>query len=572
MATKIPIGTSSYFTDFDGGQGGGASNYFTYAADQDTNFLLLRTTINQMIDEISAVSGPNATIALDLVRWDDDENPIDSSEPVHGVIGPASYEVSVEGGGTLKVRKGQVLVNLQKNTLVSDLTGLTSSGGAGTRYVALDANGQVFIESAADQRSADLATVTWDGAQFTAGTVVHLLPVLFDGDSWAECQDRAVTPDVATLAAYTFRRVASRIRALELFLSGHSTGEEGEAIAGPIALLPGAVGAPALILGDGSSTWDSSTGWYRQAAGVWGFSGAGTLILTLGSTGLVMQQLGTVGTPIFRHFGGSGFYFLNSGNEIAVSCEGGLVFRCKRPTSLPQLLIADGSAAAPSLGFDQDEDTGFYSPATAEVAMAIAGAKAFHWTAAAYRMPDGAVGAPVLTFESDLDTGLYRPGDNRLGWVTGGVLRAECDAAGNLDLPTNMGAIVERDSTDQTVTTGTPTSISWDTEDRDIGGWIAVPGADLTVPSDGDGLYSITLEVQWESEASAAGERDLWIEAAGTAYGRMNQAPRNSVPSRQATSTIVLLSASDVVRGRVEHSQGGDSDVTYARLAIQKIA
>lgn len=571
MATKIPIGTSAYFTDFDGGQGGGAANYFTYAADFDTNFKLLRTTVNQIIDEVSAVSGPNATIALDVVRWEDDANPIDPAEPLHGVLGAASYEVSVEGGGTLKIRKGQCLVNLQKCTLIADLTGITSSGGAGTRWVALDANGIPYIESAASQRSADLATVTWDGAQFTAGTVVHLMAVLFDGDSWAEVRDRAVTPDVATFAAYTFRRGAERIRALELFLAGQDTGAEGEDIDGPLVLLPGAAATPSIILGDGSTTFDTTSGWYRPGSGHWGFSSGGVLRYTLTNNGIVFAYLGTPSLPALRTTL-AGIYWPAT-DELAVGCEGDLCMRWRSDTGdKPQALVADGDVSDPGLGFDQEENTGWYRPGAGQLAAALAGVQKLLLNANSVLAPDGVVGTPAFGFLSEAGLGIYRLGTDRLGFATADTLRAELDAEGNLDLPTNMGAIVRRAAAQTAIVTATPTNISWDTEDRDIGGWIAVTATDLVVPTGGDGLYAVTLEVEWSNEATPTGYREIWVEAAGTAYGRQRHDYGVDEDFPHATSTIVPLVATDVVRGVVEHTQGANSGIEGARLAIQKIA
>ncbi len=454
-------------------------------------------------------------------------------------------------------------------TLIADLTGLTSSGASGTRWVALDANGAVYIEELADQRSLDVASVTWNGTIFT-GSPTHLAHVLFDGDSWAEVRERAVTPDIATFAAYTFRRGAERIRALELFLSGHSTGAEGEAIAGPLVGLPGTEANPSIILADGSSTWDTDTGWYRYGAGQWGFSGGGSLRFRLSSTGMLWSLLGSAANPAIRATS-AGVYF-PSAQEIALAAETQLVIRCKAPTSLPQALFPYGTVAAPGIGFDQDEDTGLYAPAVGELAVTLAGTKRFHLAADQARFRDGAVGAPALAFDADLDTGFYRPGDNRLAAATAGVPRLELDAAGNLDLPTNMGAIVRRASAQTSLASGSSHQISWDTEDRDIGGWIAVTSTDLTVPSDGDGLYAITLEVVWDNAATPAGLRECWIEAAGSNYCPHVYDAWADRDHELHSCTIVSLSASDVVRGIVRQSQGSALDLLEARLAIQKIA
>jgi hypothetical protein len=47
-------------------------------------------------------------------------------------------------------------------------------------------------------------------------------------------------------------------------------------------------------------------------------------------------------------------------------------------------------------------------------------------------IPDGTAAAPGLAFTNDIDTGIFRPGANRFAFATGGVLRTEVDASGNL--------------------------------------------------------------------------------------------------------------------------------------------
>lgn len=617
MATKIPIGTAAYLTSFVDGQGTSAASYYTYAEDHDINYLLLRQTINQMIDEISAVSGPNAIAALDLVLWDDDVNPIAGGEQNYGVVGAASYEVSIEGGSaTLKCRKGQAFVSGQRASLVSDQTGIAYVGGATTCYVAIDANGAVFISNVADDKSLDIASVAWNGSIFT-GSVTHLADVFFDGDSWAEVRDRAVTPNSPTFGAYTFRRGAERIRALELFLAGQDTGAEGEPIAGPLVFLPGSVGAPSLVFGDGGSTIDTSSGWYRPSAERWAFSSGGVLQQTFGPSGIISAYLGTATDPAFRS-SAAGLYFPAS-DEAAIGAAGELAMRWKSDTDRPQALIADGLVGFPSLALDQDEDSGWYSPAAAEWALSLGGVKRFHFAADYFRVPDGVVGTPSIAFESDPDTGffldavgeiavalggvhrfhfalnqmhgpdgivslptyafendndtgMYSPGVGRLGFVTAGAKGGEFDAVGNLDLPLNFGAIVRRVSGQPGIVSATPTSINWDTEDEDRGGWIAVTSTDLTCPTDGDGLYLVTLEVEWPSNASPVGYRDVWLEVGGTVYGHDRYDQWNAWPHYQTTDAIIRLAATDVLLGRVEHTQGAGQTLAAARLVVQKLA
>ncbi|MCP4869275.1 MAG: hypothetical protein GY898_11215 [Proteobacteria bacterium] len=571
MATKIPIGTSAYFTDFDGGQGGGASNYFTYAADLDTNFLLQRTTINQMIDEISAVSGPNATIAVDTVRWDDDQNPIDPAEPMYGVLGPASYEVSVVTG-TLTIRKGQVLINLEKQTLISDITGITSSGGAGTRYVALDYNGQPFIETLPNQRAVDLATVTWDGAQFTAGTVVHLVAVLIDGDSWAECQDRAVTPNTPTFAAHTFRRVAARIRALELFLAGQDEGDEGEPIDGPMVFLPGTVGAPSLVFGDGGATIDSATGWYRPGANRWGYSGSGVLKFDIQTNGIVFSLLGTLGAPAIRTTG-AGFYWPVT-NEIGCAVLGDLVWRAKNDTSKPQFLVGDdGDVTDPGLAWSDEENTGFYRPAAAQLALALGGVQKVLWDTNGIKLPDGAEATPAVSFLGDTNSGMYRKGADDLGISTAGNEAVEITDLGQVNFPLQGAALGSRSVPQTGIVTATPTLISFDTEDLDRTGWITVPSTTFTCPTGFGGIYLLSAYVEWNETGAGSntGDRRTSILRNSSEVVALREDSAKFGSTKQPVTTAIIIADGDTVELEVYHDSGSNRAVDVARMGMVRI-
>lgn len=318
MATKIPLGTSAYYTSFQTGQGAGVDDYFEYDEHLDVDFLLLRLTINTIIDEISALSGPNAVTALDLVLWDDADGPI-GGEQNEGVVGAASYEVSIEGGSaTLQVKKGQVFVAGQRASLVSTMTGVAGVGGGPTNWVAIDVNGAVFIETAAGQKALDIASVPWNGSVF-ASPVTHLADVFFDGDSWAELRNREAAG--GGFPAVVYRRASERLEFIEQSLSAAAGG------ASLIALPPGAVGAPGLVFSDGAGAADTTTGWYRLAANVWAYAVSGVQKLQLVAQGIA-GVVGAVGSPTFSFVGRltTGLYSpaadvagLAGGGELAVA-------------------------------------------------------------------------------------------------------------------------------------------------------------------------------------------------------------------------------------------------------------
>lgn len=331
MATEIPTGTPAYLTSYATGQGGGVSDYFTFDDDLDTNFVLLRTTINQMIAEISAVQGVNAVFAYDLIFWDDASNPIDPAGLNSGVIGASSYEITVNAGA-LDIKKGVAAIGGNRVTLVSDLTGVTSSGGAGTRYVAIDFNGQVFIETAAAQQAFDIATVAWDGAIFT-GSPTYLAEVFVDGDAWAELRNREDAG--GGFGATVFRRVVSRFEALEQTLGVVVGG------ASVIAVPPGSAATPGLIQKDGAGAADTTTGWFRQAANVWAWAASAVEIVRFLASGIRFSIAGSVGTPILSRTADTdtGLYF-PALDQVALTAGGA--------ESVRGASVAAGGAAFPT--------------------------------------------------------------------------------------------------------------------------------------------------------------------------------------------------------------------------------
>lgn len=66
----------------------------------------------------------------------------------------------------------------------------------------------------------------------------------------------------------------------------------------------------------------------------------------------------------------------------------------------------------------------------------------------------GAVGAPGITFSGDTNTGIYSPGADRIGISTGGVLRVEIEADGDVAFDTNVLFV---DATNNRVGIGTIT-------------------------------------------------------------------------------------------------------------------
>lgn len=103
------------------------------------------------------------------------------------------------------------------------------------------------------------------------------------------------------------------------------------------------------------------------------------------------------------------------------------------------VLAANGSAAAPSLSFDGDPDTGMYSNLANTIRFATGGSLAgqidpngdWNFTGRAYANT-GSVGFPSFSFAGDADTGMYSNLANTIRFATGGTLAATIDSAGVL--------------------------------------------------------------------------------------------------------------------------------------------
>jgi len=104
--------------------------------------------------------------------------------------------------------------------------------------------------------------------------------------------------------------------------------------------------------------------------------------------------------------------------------------------------LADGSAAAPSATFTSDPNTGLYNKGADQLGFATAGVEAFFIDASqrsAFKGAvfgiDGTAAAPSFGFESDTDTGFFRKAANKLGFTTAGVESFHLDDAQQIVLP-----------------------------------------------------------------------------------------------------------------------------------------
>jgi hypothetical protein len=161
---------------------------------------------------------------------------------------------------------------------------------------------------------------------------------------------------------------------------------------------------------------------------------------TLGGGGQMFSPLGSASLPTYSYNGdGNTGMFSPSADSIGFSTNGvlrvtidnsGLTVNSGVLTSTIQ--FADGSAAAPSITFTSDTDTGMFRQGANTIGWSTNGSQGLSFStgsqftllnATPLRVGDGSAGTPSISFDSDQDTGIYRAGSNQLNFSTGGVLR-----------------------------------------------------------------------------------------------------------------------------------------------------
>ena len=199
------------------GQGIGAADYFTYAEDHDSNYTAIEAGVNAINAEVKAFAGNNAVLVLDLAR---------SSSPARltGFIDTTSFApVSFISGDTqIVIPLGVALTGSFGRIETLSVFTLTGSGGAGARFVALQENGTITLETLAVQGAMDLYSVDWDGAQFTTATLLRLQTIIPGGVDLFDQQSVTGVPGGA-IPAQDHDTIANRFENIERALNGLRT-------------------------------------------------------------------------------------------------------------------------------------------------------------------------------------------------------------------------------------------------------------------------------------------------------------------------------------------------------------
>jgi len=115
----------------------------------------------------------------------------------------------------------------------------------------------------------------------------------------------------------------------------------------------------------------------------------------------------------------------------------------------------EGTAAAPSIAFDGDSNTGIYSPGADQLAISTSGTQRLvvDSTGQIEAKSLGSASAPTWSFVDDPNTGIYSPGANQLAFATNGTGRLFIDSSGSVGIgdadPSSRGLFVTRFADDR---------------------------------------------------------------------------------------------------------------------------
>ena len=542
MAQKIVVGPN-YFEDFTGGQGVGASNYFTYAPDLDTTFGTLRTTINSMIDELNAVQGTNAIIGFDLATITDPNGP-SGGQVNEGLLGEHSYKPVNFSTNQVTIRQGEAIVDGIRVSLGSDVV-LINTFTAGTEplFVRIEPSGTPVLSDAAGGTGLDAYQlgVTVASQNFDPADTVQLADTFPDGDDFnLTINRRAAVGSVPTFPIFTHRTIADRMLDAERLLAGFSTGVVPD-LAGATAPTLGPIGFGGTVAQPGLSTVNPTTG-------------------VADTSGFYRPLLNQVGVSVV-------------GTQALLWAES--------VADEPQSRFRAGTAlATPPGAFVGDVDSGF-GWVSANAWRAIAGANeaarfVFVATNAQLASPLGAVGTPTRTFIGDLNTGTYSPGADQYAIATNGIQALIANAAQQVSSATQF-RVATTDASFSIPNTGTLTNIELDTEVFDVGTMhdnVTNPDRH-TVPTNGAGRYFIAIEVEFPDPGTPDGFRHIAITIDGAVVREFkvhtNEGQVLEEEMILSVSIVRDLAAAAIVRAQAAHDDSSGALLVRSAVDVIKL-
>lgn len=148
------------------------------------------------------------------------------------------------------------------------------------------------------------------------------------------------------------------------------------------------------------------------------------------------------GTDGERPGAADGMLRYNITNNKFEGYENGSWVNLRDPAIGVNFVAATGTAAAPSISFTGEQDTGFYNSGSNAIGLSAGGVQIFTFNPVGLVSPttgggnilsgSGTFSAPTYSFAGDTDTGWFRPAINSMAASTAGVERMRIDSSGKI--------------------------------------------------------------------------------------------------------------------------------------------
>jgi len=180
----------------------------------------------------------------------------------------------------------------------------------------------------------------------------------------------------------------------------------------------------------------------------------------------------------------------------------------------------------------------------------------------------GALATPSYTFNDDLNTGMYSPGANRISLVTGGVEGLTIGAFSQVSLVgdvTNTGQpyLFMKRNAAQTTTNNTLATIDWDTT-------LATNATDAPTESSGvitinsTGVYYISYSLIYVGHASGVRFAYILTDVSGENYAYSTVHATTTVGIGLNGAVVVALADTDTFSVKTQQNSGGNLDIRSA--------
>lgn len=119
---------------------------------------------------------------------------------------------------------------------------------------------------------------------------------------------------------------------------------------------------------------------------------------------------------------------------------------------------------------------------------------------------------------------------------------------------------------DAAISNTTLTTITWQAEDRNVGGmWSSGTGHEV-VPQE-EGLYSITLNAQWDTGSGGSTYVAIFVNGSAIVGHGDDATVTNNWAQQRSVHATLECQAGDVITGRVFQNSGGTMNLRYSQGA-----